>query len=189
MALPHSWPGIPGLEHRRHRVEPWHLDRPAGLQHHDRARIRRRHRGDEFVLAPRQRDVLEIAALGVPFAIAPDEDQRDLGLPGRLDSSGDLGIVHRPADADAEGGKAQVARRFGGELDDHLMVPTGGQVHRADHLVAALLEEGPPGVSSRSRHPRRAGRRHEPGRGPRRTPRPGMGRSFRARSVPVSRAE
>ena len=40
--------------------------------------------------------MLEVTALGVPFAVTTDEDQRDRCLPGGLDGGSNLGIVDWP---------------------------------------------------------------------------------------------
>ena len=181
-------PRIPGLKHRRDVADPRHLDRPAGLQHHHGARVGARHRGDQLVLPPGQGDARQVAAFGVPLAVAPDEEQRDLGAARRLHGGGDLGVAHRLADADPEGGEGEVARRLGGELDHHLAGAPGLQLDLADDLVAALLEEG------RARLPVGPGVGHQPAvevdpREPRRADADAVGPLASGTKRPVSRAE
>ena len=142
MALPASCPGIPSLEHGRDGVEPWHLHGAAGLQHHDGTRVGGSDGGDELVLAAGEADVLEVAPLGVPLAVAADEDQRDLGGAGGLDGCRDRCVAERQAEADAECGEGHQLRRTGRELDDDLDRLAGDEVDGADDLVAAFLEEG-----------------------------------------------
>ena len=47
---------IPGLDHRGDLRQPRHEHRPGGVEHDDRARVRRGHRRDQAVLVARQRE-------------------------------------------------------------------------------------------------------------------------------------
>ena len=75
-------PGVPGLEHRGDRAEPWHEHRAAGVDDDDGAGVRRRDRLDQLVLVAGERERRPVEALAVALS---DDDDRRRGAARRAD--------------------------------------------------------------------------------------------------------
>ena len=190
MALPASWPGYQAWSTAGDLVEPRHLDRPAGLQHHDGARVGRRDRRDQLVLAAGQRDVERGRCPRCPTRRcgrrrpAPPRPRAPPAPPRRSPAS----PSGRPMPT-RKAREAERSRRPGGELDDHLDAAGRPRAPpcRRPRRSPPRRRCGP--ASSRSRRRRPAGRRRGPARARPRRRRSGAARSPRGTKLPVSRAE
>ena len=134
-------PGIPRLQHGARLPQPRHFHRPAGLQDHHGIGIGRQHRRHQLVLPPRQADVGQIPALGVPLAGPPDKQHRPVRRRRNPHRLGNIAVAQGPPDPQPHPGKHQIFGRLVAELDAHRMRAPRLQHDLAHHLVTALLKE------------------------------------------------
>ena len=91
---------------RRDVVRPRQGHGRAGVDDHDRARVRGRDGAHEVVLTAGQIEVLAVVALGLDLRVGADDHDGDVGCRGCSDGGGDqalgVGVVGSDADRRAE---------------------------------------------------------------------------------------